>query len=287
MPLCVGVVITGRWPYGSTLCTLEGFITMIAHINSMETTTLIAVHRYLKVVHPLLYNKIYKKNSVVVSVALSWIFSVVLQTNYALQLDYVFHPGKLICWHLMQHKGFSINFIITAFIVQISFVVIIFCYCKVHRNVKVHKSKSFPNRSTVNKFQYVSEIKVNRFLLAIVLSFAFCWVIPVNTIDLSAPFVGQFALPGIAYLAYTFSMVLGSCINPVLYNVLSREFRAEFKRIVAYAQLCRSRRISKVIRVKASVISPAQLNCGMKLPGLDFCTTYSEISKRKSETAQL
>ena len=272
MPLCTGVLITGRWSYGKTLCRMEGFIAMIANINALETMTLIAVHRYFKVVHSRLYNKIYKKNSVVMSVALSWIFAIALQTNYALQLDYVFHPGKLICWHLMQHKGFSANFIITAFIVQIPFVVIIFCYCKVHRKVNVHISNSFSNNQTVNKFKSVSEIKVNRLLLAIVLSFVFCWAIPVNAIDLSAPFLGQFALPGIVYLVYTFSMALASCINPVLYNALSREFRAEFKRIVACAQVRRSRRVSQVNQAKASAISPAHLGCTEKVPGLDLCT---------------
>ena len=268
MPLSVGVLITGRWPYGKASCHMQGFVGVVAGMVSVETMTLIAVHRYFKVVHPRLYDKIFKKSSVATSVAISWVLALVTQTQHVAMFDYIFHPGKACCFFGFNWEGFSIFLIMSAFLLQAPFLIIAFCYYKVHRKVREHENRSFRNKTVVNRAKSATEIKVNRLLFVLVISFTFCWVIPVNAVDLSEFYFGQFSLPKALYRAYSCLIALSSTINPIIYNALSREFRTAFKRLVACGHVRRSRRVNQI---KVDAIAPQRFASREKTRPLEIC----------------
>ena len=73
---------------------------------SLKTMTLIAVHRYFKVVHSRVYKKIFKKSSVFASIVVAWVIALSVQTSHIARFDYIFHPGKMICFFKFNSKRY-------------------------------------------------------------------------------------------------------------------------------------------------------------------------------------
>ena len=99
--LCVtldlAVVILGRWPFGETICQIQGSLTYCYSSFSLLNMTLIALNRYVKMVRPAnIYQKIYTKNNVLLSIAACGIFSGVFIIPFFAQ-RFCFHPGVSAC----------------------------------------------------------------------------------------------------------------------------------------------------------------------------------------------
>ena len=261
MPLTLGALTIGRWPFKKALCQMQIFVATMAGMVSLKTMTLIAVHRYFKVVHSRVYKKIFKKSSVVASVVIAWVIALSVQTSHVTRFDYIFHPGKMICYFKFNSKRYFNYVVALVVLILIPLLVIAYCYYKVYKKVNGHQRKSFRTNSTVNKAISLSEIKINRLLFALIVSFALCWVVPVSIVDFTVLYFGELALPRYIYVVYTVLMGLSSCVNPIIYNVLSRELKAEFERLIACGYVCKPRRVRQVSPVKVGVITPERLDC--------------------------
>ena len=260
MPLTLGALTIGRWPFKKGLCQMQGFVATMAGMVSLKTMTLIAVHRYFKVVDSRVYKKIFKKSSVVASIVIAWVIALSVQTSHVARFDYIFHPGKMICFFKFNSKRYFNYVVALVVLILIPLLVIAYCYYKVYRRVSDHKAKSFRTNSTVNKAISLSEIKINHLLFALIVSFALCWVVPVSIVDFTVLYFGELVLPRFIYVAYTVLMGLSSCVNPIIYNALSREFRKEFKRLIACGYVCGLRRVRQVRPVKVGVITTERLD---------------------------
>ena len=80
----------------------------------------------------------------------------------------------------------------------------------------------------------VEEVRVTKALCASVLGFSLCWG-PIATIDMVDSITQhQLGIPRQVFMLYIY-LGFGSCsINPVIYGVMNRAFRAEFLRVLAF-----------------------------------------------------
>ncbi|KXJ22415.1 Somatostatin receptor type 4 [Exaiptasia diaphana] len=78
------------------------------------------------------------------------------------------------------------------------------------------------------------EGRVTGILVAVVLGFVFCWV-PVYCVWMLNLY--EITMPRRVHKFAALFAALSSCINPIIYGLLNRELRAEFKKILSCKHL--------------------------------------------------
>ena len=138
MPLSVGMLATGEWRNGIPACYFMVISMLSLASTSIFTMTLMALNRYYKVVKPAKYQNIFTKRFIIVTAALAWIASIFysILTVFAFDFDVSPHPGLAICKIELRKFYFPILVIVQ----NTPFFVIMFCFWKVYKGVKMHNA---------------------------------------------------------------------------------------------------------------------------------------------------
>lgn len=232
MPLTFAILIADGWILGEALCQYQGYVGTTLAIASLLIITLTALNRYFRIVRVRQYPKYYTTKNASVSIVLAWTLAFISPFPYfVIGNRFRYHPGKAMCFFDLDKNDiyYSVSTIIC--FVMLPFAVIAVCYYKVFRAVRNHNSTLASTRTGgAGKFG-VDEVQLAKLLFVILLSFVACWT-PFVIIDVIGVFKGQFYFPRYVYLIYTVSVELSSCINPVIYGAMNKEFRSEFKTLV-------------------------------------------------------
>ena len=118
--------------------------------------------------------------------------------------------------------------------VWIPIVILMFAYYKIFSTIKEHNHEMSCKRQGTTLPFNVEEVKITKALFAAVLGFILCWG-PIAIIDMVDSFSAhKFAIPRQVFMLYVY-LGFGSCsINPIIYGVMNRAFRAEFSRILSF-----------------------------------------------------
>ncbi|KAL9966034.1 hypothetical protein ACROYT_G024043, partial [Oculina patagonica] len=237
MPLTLLVLIQGTWPFGDFICQLQGSLISISATVSLLTLGTIAINRYVKIVRSAsLYQKIFSKRNILISIAITWIATtfLMLSTFSFRKTVFHFHPGKCMCWlqiNLKDRVGLY-GQCLYAITVSITFTAIMFSYCKVFRKVRAHfaqvANSSIHNDSSV---AFAEEVKITTMLFATILAFLICWV-PSVIIDFYEMITGYYTLPRQVYFLNIFTFASSSAVNPLIYGLMKREFKEAYKKVV-------------------------------------------------------
>ena len=137
--------------------------------------------------------------------------------------------------------------------VAIPLLIIITCYTKVFITVRKHNLnfqsrfraiRNQPKLST-NCTLSVGEVNVTYMLLAVVVGFLICWI-PVLVIDLIDFINGDWKLERQVYVSKICFAFASTSLNPVIYGIMNRSFRAEYLRILAALKVWTSKSDSDV-----------------------------------------
>ena len=237
MPLTLVVLIQGTWPFGDFICQLQGSLLAIYSAVSFLTLGTIAINRYFKIVRsPSLYQKIFRKRNILISIAITWIATAffVFGTFTFRNTVFHFHPGKCLCWlklNLKDKLGVYSQCLYSSF-VSITFSAIMFSYCKVFKKIRSHfaqvANSSIHNDSSA---AFAEEVKITAMLFATILAFFICWT-PSIIIDFYETLGGYYKLPRQVYLFNILTYASSSAINPVLYGLMKREFKEAYKQVL-------------------------------------------------------
>lgn len=229
MPLVLGTLIAGRWPFGDTVCRIHGFTGFTLALTSIHTMGLIAVNRYYCIVKTTKYQNLFKMNRTKMYILLVWLFALVGSVPpFALDDGgYAFQPGKAMCLYTFENNVIYTIFIEAGYI-GCPLLLIGFCYSSVFKKVyttnKVFAQNEMePEQLRVN----IQETKITKTLGIVVLAFSICWL-PASIIDTLGAFYGEAPFKREAYLTYTYMAYVSSLINPIIYGITSRGFRREY-----------------------------------------------------------
>lgn len=113
--ITLAVLITGRWPFGNFTCQFQGTVTFICASVSLLTLGIIAINRYTKICRSSsLYQKIFSKRSILITIAMSWpllpllFTSFVCGTFFFARPVYAFHHGKRLCFVNLSFYHFQL-----------------------------------------------------------------------------------------------------------------------------------------------------------------------------------
>ena len=236
MPLVAGVLISGRWPFGETVCQMHAFFSLFVVYVSPVTMGLTAINRYVRMCKSdQQYKRFFSKRKSRVVLASVWMFvaSYILILRFTGLQGFHFMPGYAACLgkHLSKFGKMVHYFVVVVLFFILPLAVTIFSYRKVSKKIREHNMgvalvlQTQGSDSTVSKH----EIRISRSLFVVVFAFMLCWL-PGWLVALLTRFVTD--IPRNVQLLCPFVMNLSNTINPFIYAGMNPLFRREFTRIL-------------------------------------------------------
>ena len=145
MPMSASALICGKWYFTNLGCQIQGFIVHLLAFVSLQVMAITAFSRYLRVIRPSCFQKLFTKKRtlgmVVFSFSLSSAFLAFL--TFRRGASFIFHPHKALC--VMKFRSIFDSRLFTV-ITGVTFVltpaaVIIACYSKISHAIRHHNRK--------------------------------------------------------------------------------------------------------------------------------------------------
>ncbi|XP_043935197.1 melatonin receptor type 1C-like [Protopterus annectens] len=229
-PLISIATFCNKWILGDLQCKISGVIHTLSFIVSVYNIMAIAINRYCCICHSLIYDRVYSMKNTCCYVLLIWIFSIILLLPImffdVLQYDERVHFCAFI---------FAANPSLTSTLGVIHFLIpttiVIFCYSRIW--ILVIQVKY---RVRERKRQKLKSNEVRNFLtmFAVFVLFAICWCpfsIP-SLVEALNPRGKASEFPVWLYVLGYFTASFNNCLNGIVYGVLNKNFRQEYKRIL-------------------------------------------------------
>lgn len=262
IPLSASTFLQGRWVHGDALCVLFPLVRYSNVAVSLLSVVAITVNRYVLIVHPQKYKSVYKKHWIALMVVIIWLFSFVCLLPPLLKVwgKFGFDPTVGTCT-ILKVNGRSPKVFLYVFAFVMPSLAFVICYSRIfwvvrkaHRNVKERRpditletrgkmeggsksprillqqlrEKFHTSSSEISgkrKKQLTKDIRLLRMILVIFFTFVICYL-PVTIIKITRK---EDDLPVINILGYV-SIYFSSCINPIIYVLMSQEYRQAYKK---------------------------------------------------------
>lgn len=234
------MLISGRWPFGETVCQMHAFFSLFVVYISPVTMGLTAVNRYVRICKSdQQYKRFFSKWKSRTMLASAWTF--VASYIWIMRLTglqgFYFDPGYAACLneHLNNSARIIHYFVVIGLFVVLPLAVTIFSYRKVLKKIQEHNTVSARTLQRQDENTTVSrhEIRLSRSLFAVVFAFMLCWI-PSWIITLLTRFKVTETMPRNVQLLCAFFLNLSNTINPLIYAGMNPLFRREFRRIICW-----------------------------------------------------
>ena len=239
MPFGIGVLISGEWIFGGTMCEIGAFFVCFVAYVSPATMSLTAINRYFRICQSdQQYRKYFSPWKSRIWLACVWIFVAcyaVIPKLAGLQ-DYAFVPGYGICaLAFLSETGKIINYcIVLGLLLAFPLTAAIVSYIKVAKMIRQHNeevSTKIPKESQRKARISAREIKLSKSLFVVVFAFMMCWA-PFWVIIVFKRFRVGSGMPRNIQLFCLFLLYLSNTINPFIYAGMNPVFRKEFRKVV-------------------------------------------------------
>ena len=237
MPFGIGVLISGEWIFGGTMCEIGAFFVCFVAYVSPATMSLTAINRYFRICQSdQQYRKYFSPWKSRIWLACVWIFVAcysVIPKLVGLQ-DYAFVPASGVCGlAFLSETGKIINYcIVLSLLLAFPLVAATVSYIKVAKMIRQHNQETKSTKQQQrNKCIGAREIKLSKSLFVVVFAFMMCWA-PFWIITVFKRFrvVGKMARN--VQLFCSFLLYLSNTINPFIYAGMNSEFKKEFRKAV-------------------------------------------------------
>lgn len=231
LPLYVSyLALSFHWPFGLWLCKANSFIAQLNMFASVFFLTVISLDHYFQLIHPVSFQRHRTlKNSLVVVLSV-WLLASLLGGPSLYFRDTVEVNNHIICYNNFQEHDHDLTLmrhhVLTwvKFLFGYLFPLLTMSFCYLCLIFKV-KKRSIP----MSRKHFWT-------VLSVVIVFAVCWT-PYHLFSLweltfhhnsSFQHVLQGGVPLSTGLAF-----LNSCLNPILYVLISKKFQTHFRASVA------------------------------------------------------
>lgn len=232
LPFSVYSQLTGTWLFGSALCKLIPMLFGMVVYSSTLTLTMIAIDRYILVVHPLM-TRMSLKLAMVLIVVIALVSASVASPIAVYSRYEVYHdPGikvyKQWCyekWPSLRHRQiYTILTLVLQYFIPIVIVGVLYLLIFISINRRMRK---------VGKNKNCRKTKTTKMLVAVVTVFAVTWT-PFHIHSILSEFrinpFGEYYLFADAMLRVV--AMSSSCINPLLYGWLNDNYKKAFLSII-------------------------------------------------------
>ncbi|XP_001358395.2 pyrokinin-1 receptor [Drosophila pseudoobscura] len=224
------------YPFSDTICILESVFSETAANATVLTITAFTVERYIAICHPFRQHTMSKLSRAVKFIFAIWIAALLLALPQAIQFSVVVQGVGSSC--TMKNDFFAHVFAVSGFLFFGGPMTAI-CVLYVLIGVKLKRSRllqALPRRCFDVNRGISAQTRVIRMLVAVAVAFFICWA-PFHAQRLMAVYGSSSGIESqwfndvFSVLDYTSGVLyfLSTCINPLLYNIMSHKFREAFK----------------------------------------------------------
>ncbi|KAH8383311.1 hypothetical protein KR009_007975 [Drosophila setifemur] len=225
-----------NYPFSEGICILESVLSETAANATVLTITAFTVERYIAICHPFRQHTMSKLSRAVKFIFAIWIAALLLALPQAIQFSVVVQGVGSSC--TMKNDFFAHVFAVSGFLFFGGPMTAI-CVLYVLIGVKLKRSRllqAIPRRCYDVNRGISAQTRVIRMLVAVAVAFFICWA-PFHAQRLMAVYgstsniQSQWFNDVFSILDYTSGVLyfLSTCINPLLYNIMSHKFREAFK----------------------------------------------------------
>ena len=232
-PQSVSVAIVGYWPFNDYVCQAQGYFVAFFACASLQIVSLTAINRFYKIVRTKSYKRIFTKQKTVIMIGICFLLASLQPLPYFLSgRRYLFHPGKMFCF---QTTEISIPNFLGYVYLGVPATTLAVCYFLVFKEIRKHQHNVRRNlqSSSTNENITSRDIKITKILFVTVVGFLACWT-PIAVIDFMDTFRGKVSFPRQVYFFYLVSANLSAFINPIVYGLLNKNFREEYKKMIFF-----------------------------------------------------
>lgn len=228
LPFSIDYVLRDfHWLFGKTMCKLNSYICTMNMYASVLFLTILSLDRYISLVHANWSDKFRTIRRAWYACALIWIVSCCLSCPALIFRDTIVHRGKTVCFnnfhdtsgHIVAMRHIAMVSLRTAVGFLLPFATI--TVSGVLLAVKMRRSNSV-------RFSTFS-----RTVSAVILAFFFCWV-PFHTfslMELSMHHTNYLhSVLSVGFPLATSLAFSNSCVNPILYVLLTKKVRKLVRR---------------------------------------------------------
>ena len=243
MPFLCIVSIHGRWISSWFACQFQGYWCVVLAYTAQLMFPLTAVNRYVRVLYPRIYMKLFVKKYILISIGIVSTLALCAPLPFLLRgHEFGFHPGMMICFYTIENAREKQAIYRIVFFTILPMLIVTYCYLRIYRVVKRHATRrlqTVEEAATVpsNKLS-VDDIVMTKTLFAIIFAFFVCWT-PLYIITAIDTAHGEFRLPRQAYFFSTYLVGLSSIANPFIFGYMNATFRDECKKLLSLIGLKR------------------------------------------------
>ncbi|XP_072307013.1 type-1 angiotensin II receptor [Eucyclogobius newberryi] len=243
LPMWATMTATGyRWPFGGFLCKATAAMAIFNLYTSIFFLTALSIDRYLAIVHPVRSRRFRTVLYARITCVLIWLFSLLLSVPTALTRDIhnIKNQNLTVCgtWHPTEDSGQRLEQVLLAISLMksllgflVPFIIIITCYCLIGR--------ALLGARHIQKSSHSRDDEVLRMLAAAVLAFFVCWVphqiFAFMQLLTQLKMLNNCRILDIIDTAMPFTICIAyfnSCVNPIVYGFVGRNFRKNLVRLL-------------------------------------------------------
>ncbi|KAH8310691.1 hypothetical protein KR044_002562, partial [Drosophila immigrans] len=227
------------YPFTDGICILESVLSEMAANATVLTITAFTVERYIAICHPFRQHTMSKLSRAIKFIFAIWMTAFLLALPQAMQFSVVNQEDGYSC--TMKNDFYAHVFAVSGFIFFCGPMTAI-CVLYVLIGMKLKRSRllqELPRRTYDANRGVNAQSRVIRMLVAVAVAFFLCWA-PFHAQRLMAVYGDtlinvcrcQESFKDYFRILYHTSGVLyylSTCINPLLYNIMSHKFREAFK----------------------------------------------------------
>ncbi|XP_055519208.1 galanin receptor 2b-like [Leucoraja erinacea] len=241
VPFQATIYTLDGWLFGTFMCKMVHFFIYLTMYASIFTLAAVSVDRYLAIRYPLKSRELRTARNALIAIGIIWALSMVLAGPYLNYYQIVLYNGVPVCvpiWADKRRKVMDVSSFVFGYVIPVT--ILSFAYTRTIKYLW----------TSVDPIETVSEAKkakrkVTKMIIIVAVLFCLCWL-PHHVVIMCFWF-GHFPFNKATYafrlIAHCMSYA-NSCLNPIVYALISKHFRKRFKQV--FTCLLKKKALNKV-----------------------------------------
>ncbi|XP_067830318.1 galanin receptor 2b-like [Heptranchias perlo] len=228
IPFQATIYTLDGWVFGSFMCKVVHFFIYLTMYASSFTLAAVSVDRYLAIRYPLKSRDLRTPQNATAAIAVIWALSIILAGPYLSYYQIVHYNGVPICvpiWEDKRRKIMDVSSFVFGYIIPVAILSLAYT-----RTIKYLWTSVDPIE-TISESKKAKR-KVTKMIIIVAVLFCLCWL-PHHVVIMCFWF-GHFPFNKATYAFRLISHCMSyanSCLNPIVYALISKHFRKRFKQV--------------------------------------------------------
>lgn len=215
-------------------CKFIGPVMTMTYFLSVYTLTFMAVHRCYVILNP--FKPEMRHRTAYITLAIIWAMSAIFITPLVVvNNSYDPYPGCIESgWPTKNHKrAYTISLVVLQYVLPLTIISV--AYIRIIIDLNRGSASKFERHTQVHQQFRKENLQIVKTLATIVVLFAVC-LLPGQIVWMLSDFGGN-----VSELFFSVSVILSalhSCLNPIVYGTLTKQFRRDYIRYLSYIFVC-------------------------------------------------